>query len=167
MFRTNKKYIIFLLCFLLIGFISIVSAEEYQFSCKLDCNKIGPKPADTKAKGEITFQLNENKQELIYKLEVEEIKDVYMAHIHIGPNDKQGPIAVWLYPLNDQDNAQRCIEGEFNGTLAEGTIKPEDIKEGITFNDLIEAMRNGNAYVNVHTKKFIPGEIRGQVHLNI
>jgi len=109
----------------------------------------------------------ENNQELIYKLEVEEIKDVYMAHIHIGPSDKQGPIAVWLYPLNNQDNAQRCIEGEFNGTLAEGTIKQEDIKEGITFNELIEAMRNGNAYVNVHTKKFMPGEIRGQVHPKI
>ena len=167
MFKTNKKYILFLLCFLLIGFISIVSAEECQFICKLDCNKIGPKPVDSKARGEITFQLNENKQELIYNLEVEEINDVYMAHIHIGPNDKQGPIAVWLYPLKNQNNAQRCIEGEFSGTLANGTIKPEDIKEGITFNDLIEAMRNGNAYVNVHSKKFVPGEIRGQVHPNI
>jgi len=167
MSRTSKQYIIFLLCLLFVGFISTVSAEEYQFGSKLCCNRIGPKPANTEAKGEISLQLNENKQELIYEVKVEGVKDVYMAHIHIGSSDKQGPIAVWLYPLNDHDSAQRCIEGEFAGTLAEGTIKTEDIKEGITFNNLIEAMRNGNAYVNVHTKKFIPGEIRGQIHPNI
>ena len=166
MLRANKKHIMLLVIFF-IGLISAGSAGECRFSCELGCNKIGPKPADTDAKGEITFQLDEKNQERIYKLEVREIKGVYMAHLHIGPSSKQGPIAVWLYPPRDNDTEERCIEGEYNETIAEGVIRPEDMKKGVTFNELIEAMRHGNAYVNVHTKQFVPGEIRGQVHPGI
>ncbi len=35
----------------------------------------------------------------------------------------------------------------------------------ISFDDLLSAMRNGNAYVNVHTKVYPAGEIRGQVSM--
>jgi hypothetical protein len=69
-------------------------------------------------------------------------------------------MAVWLYPTN---SAKRTIEGEFTGILAKGIIRAGDLEEGITFKDLIESMRNGNTYVNVHSKKYIPGELRGQV----
>jgi len=167
MFKVNMKNIIILSAIFFISLISAGAAGECQFSCNLSCNQIGPHPADTDAKGTITFQLDESRQEITYKLNLQDIEDVYMAHLHIGPSNKQGPIAVWLYPLHDHDNAQRCIEGEFNGTLAEGAIRPENLDEGIDFNELIKAMRDGNAYVNVHTKNYIPGEIRGQVQPSI
>ena len=167
MFRINMKCILILCAIFYIGMISSGSAEECQFSCNLSCNTLGPHPAETKAKGTIAFQLDESKQELTYKLELQDIKNVYMAHLHIGPSNKQGPIAVWLYPFHDHGEAQRCIEGEFNGTLAEGVIRPEDLDEDIGFDELIKAMRDGNTYVNVHTKKYVPGEIRGQVQPSI
>ena len=39
----------------------------------------------------------------------------------------------------------------------------EDLEKDVTFAELIEAMRTGNAYTNVHTKKYVMGEICGQV----
>jgi hypothetical protein len=144
-------------------FIATVSAFDHEFTCSLECNKIGPKPADTKAKGNVIFQLDENKQEIFYRLSVENIKDTYMAHLHLGPSNSQGPIAVWLYPLYDHDSSKRLIEGEFSGTLAQGIINQNELQDGIKFEELAESMKNGQAYVNVHTQKFLPGEIRGQV----
>ncbi|HET9487001.1 MAG TPA: CHRD domain-containing protein [Chryseosolibacter sp.] len=33
-----------------------------------------------------------------------------------------------------------------------------------TFEDLVERMRTGGAYVNAHTPAYPGGEIRGQIH---
>lgn len=52
-------------------------------------------------------------------------------------------------------------------TLAKGAITAPD--EGIgcgweTLADVLEAMRSGDTYVNVHTVDNPPGEVRGQIH---
>jgi hypothetical protein len=160
MIKLNRKLTIIMLSFFIAASASAGPTTVCQFVCGLKCNKIGPKPADTSAKGNVFFQIDESKKEITYKLEVEKIRDVYMAHLHVGPCDKQGPMAAWLYPTN---SVKGKIEGEFNGILAKGIIRPEDLKDGITFNYLIESMRSGTTYVNVHSKKYIPGELRGQV----
>jgi hypothetical protein len=160
MIKLNRKLTISLLSFFLVASTPAGPKAVFHFVCGLECNKIGPKPAYTLAKGDVVFLLDKSKQEITYKLQVTKIRDVYMAHLHIGPCDKQGPMAVWLYPTN---SAKRTIEGEFTGILAKGIIRAGDLEEGITFKDLIESMRNGNTYVNVHSKKYIPGELRGQV----
>jgi hypothetical protein len=36
---------------------------------------------------------------------------------------------------------------------------------GISYDELLNAMRTGNAYVNVHTAQFPSGEMRGQIRL--
>jgi hypothetical protein len=46
--------------------------------------------------------------------------------------------------------------------LAEGTFTASNVS-GIGFGDLLTAIRNGTAYVNVHTTQFPGGEIRGQL----
>jgi hypothetical protein len=46
--------------------------------------------------------------------------------------------------------------------LAEGTFTAADVS-GISYADLLAAIRAGNAYVNVHTTLFPGGEIRGQL----
>jgi len=164
MLKVNRKFAIFICCFFLITIVSSAAAEESMFVCDLAVNKIGPKPADTKAKGSVIFLFDEAKQELTYKLMVEKIEDVYMAHLHIGSPDKQGPMAAWLYPVDDHQAAERIIAGEFNGTLADGVIRPEDLEDGISFEEMMQSLGNGNAYVNVHTKEFYMGAIRGQVY---
>lgn len=151
-------------CYLLIVFVSSGQAAHNQFVCDLEVNKVGPKPADTIAEGNVIFILDEDKKELSYKIQVENIQDVYMAHLHLGPSNKEGIIATWLYPKDDHDSPNRTIEGKFTGTLAEGIIRQEDLRHGITFEEITESISNGNAYVNVHTKKFVMGSIRGQVY---
>jgi hypothetical protein len=159
MIKLNRILTIITLSFFIVA-TAVWASSICQFSSGLECNKIGPKPAETSAKGDVFFQLDESRQEITYKLQVEKIKDVYMAHLHIGPSNKQGPMAVWLYPNN---SVTRTIKGEFTGILAKGVIRPGDMEDGVTFEDLIESMRNGRTYVNVHTKNYIPGELRGQV----
>ena len=46
--------------------------------------------------------------------------------------------------------------------LAEGTFTAANVT-GISFADLLAAIRAGNTYVNVHTTAFPGGEIRGQL----
>jgi len=164
MLKINRKLTIFMFCIFFVITASVGAAADNMFICDLTSNSIGPKPADTEANGSAIFLFDENKQELTYKLLVEKIEDAYMAHLHIGPADKEGLLAVWLYPLPGHKPAKRTIEGQFNGTLAEGVIGTEDLENGVTYEELIESLRNDNAYVNVHTEKFVMGAIRGQVH---
>ena len=81
----------------------------------------------------------------------------------MGESNKEGLLAAWLYPLRPHNSVKRTIEEELNGTLAEGIIRQRDLKNGLQIEDLIESLRNGNAYVNIHTKNHIMGELRGQV----
>lgn len=162
---VNGKITIVMFCIIFISFVSAASSADNMFVCDLVSSTIGPKPADTEATGSAVFYLDESRQELSYKLMVEKIQDTCMAHLHIGPSNKEGETAVWLYPPPGHNPEDRTIEGEFNGTLVDGVIRPEDLKNGITFEELVESLSNGNAYVNVHTEKFVMGAIRGQVHL--
>lgn len=51
-----------------------------------------------------------------------------------------------------------------NGILVQGTLTAADAR-GISFEQLLDEMRAGNAYVNVHTTQYPAGEIRGQTRL--
>jgi hypothetical protein len=56
--------------------------------------------------------------------------------------------------------------GRSQGTLGEGTITAASLVGGLLgqpLSALVDAMRAGNTYVNVHTLAFPPGEIRGQI----
>jgi hypothetical protein len=124
---------------------------------------------DTEAQGQALFRFNDSGG-LDYTLLVANIENVTQAHIHCGAFGSNGPITVWLYPSAPP---AVLIPGRSQGTLAEGTITggsvmsivgdsrcPGDIT---SFDDLIEKLRTGGAYVNVHTSQFPPGEIRGQI----
>jgi hypothetical protein len=144
-------------------------AETGQRNFRAHLAGDGEVPAvDTLAQGQAIFQLNEDGTELHYKLIAANIDNLFMAHIHMGPADGTGPIVVWLYlhpqPANPMDG---LIEGRFDGVLAEGTITADDLTGplgGGSLGDLLEAMRAGNTYVNVHTLQNPSGEVRGQIH---
>jgi hypothetical protein len=118
---------------------------------------------DSKATGQAIFRLNEEEDILFYKLIVANIENVRMAHIHLAPAGSNDSVVVWLYPSGPPP---QLIEGRFQGVLAEGTITEEDLtgplREAL-FEDLIEAIRAGSTYVNVHTNQYPGGEIRGQI----
>ena len=121
-------------------------------------------PVDTRAQGQASFRLSEDGSELHYRLNVANIHDVLQSHIHQAPVGENGPIVAWLYPSTPP---AMLIPGRFQGVLAEGTITAADLVgplEGMDLEALLDDLRSGNAYVNVHTSANPPGEIRGQIH---
>ncbi|KCZ70399.1 CHRD domain-containing protein [Candidatus Methanoperedens nitroreducens] len=137
--------------------------DNRNFATHLSGDKEVP-PVDTQAQGQAHFKLSKDGTELSYKLNVANIEDVSMAHIHLGAEGVNGPIVVWLYP---DTPPPVLIPGRFSGVLAEGTITADDLVgplEGQSLSELIDAMSAGETYVNVHTEQNPAGEIRGQVH---
>jgi len=58
------------------------------------------------------------------------------------------------------------LEGRYSGVLAEGVITADNLSgplAGASLEDLLDHLRDGNAYVNVHTLQFPAGEVRGQI----
>lgn len=123
-------------------------------------------PSGSKGQGQAIFTLNEDGTALHYKLIVANTKNVTQAHIHCGEAGINGPVVVFLFGFVAGGVNQ-------NGVLAEGTITNDDIiprpssqecMGGLaTFENLLEKIRTGGAYVNVHTVDLPGGEIRGQV----
>jgi hypothetical protein len=55
--------------------------------------------------------------------------------------------------------------GTVNGVLAQGSFTSAQINPNanLSMDALLELMRNGRTYVNVHTTAHAAGEIRGQI----
>ena len=115
---------------------------------------------DTRARGVAIFRLSADGTELSYRLIASNIQNVLMAHIHCcaGPGANAG-IAVWLYP---DGPPPALIPGRHDGVLATGTITEGDVT-GMSLAELVDEIRAGTAYVNVHTSQVPSGEIRGQL----
>jgi hypothetical protein len=117
-------------------------------------------PGTSLATGLATFRLSEDRQALRYRLSVSHLTGIFQAHIHLNGAGVNGPVVVFLFK-----SAQPT--GEVNSLLSQGTITAADFVGplfGHPFSELLADIRNGDAYVNVHTLPNHPGgEIRGQV----
>jgi hypothetical protein len=123
-----------------------------------------PTPHDSKAQGQAIFQVQSDGT-VSYRLNVANIENVTQAHIHCcaGENATAG-ISVWLYPSAPPLS---LIPGRSQGTLASGVITDAQVigaLAGTGVAGLLVAIQAGNAYVNVHTSQFPPGEVRGQLN---
>ena len=98
------------------------------------------------------------------------IENVVQAHIHCAPAGVNGPIVVWFYPSKTATRPVTLTEatGRHDGVLIEDTIEPAHVRTftantannaacplaspgAPTFAEVLEKIRSGNAYVNVHT----------------
>jgi hypothetical protein len=141
---------------------------DLHFKAHLTGAEEAPNPVDTRAQGQVKFRLSKDGNSLHYKLIVANIRNVTQAHIHLGQPGAAGGVVVWLYPQcrKPATCATRLIPGRSQGPLAQGTITLADLRGALNtaeFSDLIENIRAGNAYANVHTTQNPPGEIRGQL----
>jgi len=132
-------------------------AMEKSFKAKLTPKQEVVSP-ESKASGKAEFKLSKDGQTLSYKLHVKNIKDANAAHIHKGKKGENGPPVVGLF------SGER--KGKFSGMLSEGTITEQDLLgdfQGKPLEDLINLLKAGDAYINVHTDANPEGEIRGQI----
>jgi hypothetical protein len=131
-------------------------------------------PADSRAEGEAIFRVSADGSTVDFRLIASNIDNVIMSHIHCGAAGSNGPIRMWLYPvIGPLGAAAPSGAGPQNGVLASGTFSPTGVvcPDGTS---LLDAIRAGLTYVNVHTNDgvgamntgpgdFPGGEIRGQL----
>ena len=138
-----------------------------------------PTPADSRAQGQAIFRVSDDGTSVEFELIASNIDNVIMSHIHCGLPSANGPIRMWLYPVIGPSGAPAAPgAGRQDGVLASGTFSPAGVTCPAsavgTDMPLLDAMRAGLTYVNVHTNDgvaptntgpgdFPGGEIRGQL----
>ena len=136
-----------------------VTVGVTRFSAQLDgAHEV---PANTSgATGSATFQVRPDGS-IDYRLEVAQISNVRAAHIHLGAAGANGPVVVTLF-----ENAEG-VSVHDRTRIAAGRISAAQIVARTGFSgtpaELLQRMRQGRTYVNVHTTRFPGGEVRGEV----
>jgi hypothetical protein len=111
-----------------------------------------PNKVNTAATGTAEFRWSDDNKDISYTVSVKGLSSLPTGvHIH-GPADSNGTAPV-LATLD-------LVDTSMTGTIAKGTIGGS-VFEKITREALKELFDWGRAYVNVHTKNYPDGEIRG------
>jgi hypothetical protein len=108
--------------------------------------------------------------QITYTVNVTNLQNAVVAHIHLAPQGQNGLVRMNLCGTGAPEPP--CTSG--TGVLATGTNGTTVGSPPVTFDSLVTAMRSGGAYVNVHTDDgqgapntgpgdMASGEIRGQV----
>ena len=120
--------------------------QSQTFTAKLSGKDEVP-PVNTQATGTAQLQLSSDGKEINYDLTTTNLNGFMMAHIHKGKSGENGqPVAAL------QMGKGKITSSDLQGSLA-----------GKQMSDLVNLMKNGGAYVNVHTNQNQNGEIRGQI----
>jgi hypothetical protein len=138
-----------------------------RFTATLSAANERPTPDSSTATGTATFTYLSDIGSIFYRLDVAGIDSAFAAHIH-GPAVADSNAAV---VINLFTNPTTKIG--FTGTLAQGVLGELGAPVAMTMDSLLVLLRNGHAYVNVHTRGPVSatthsgghfgGEIRGQV----
>lgn len=126
---------------------------------------------NTPATGSIELNIANNEESVSYTLSYSGLKgNVTQAHIHLGARGTNGGIMVWLCGTGTNPGpagTPACptpggtVSGSFNAGNVLGPaaqlLTPGDLAS------VIDALRNGVSYANVHTSLATGGEIRGQI----
>ena len=137
-------------------------------------------------RGQVDLKIDKGAREIHYKLSYEfpnaadtpvvGTQFVNQSHLHFGQKHTTGGINVWLCQSADNPApAAVAADTPFcpspSGTI-EGTIRAAHVlavaAQGFPagedgFDALLEVLRRGVVYANVHTDRFPAGEIRGQL----
>jgi glucose/arabinose dehydrogenase len=120
-------------------------------------------PVTTDAGAIALFELNSDGS-LSYEVRATgPIQNATVAHIHLGARAQNGPVVLFLFGPTPPQNFQA------GDLIATGTAHDSDVlarPPGFsipTIANLVERMRQGRAYANLHTSAHPGGEIRGQV----
>jgi hypothetical protein len=150
------------------------SERHYGRQVRAQLEPIQEVPAlSTAAHGSFRGTISKDGEELSFELGYEDLQgDVAQAHLHLGQKSVNGGIAIFLCTNlgNGPAGTPTCppAPAEISGTLsAIDVIGPAG--QGIDlgeWEEVVQAIRDGVVYVNVHTDLFPGGEIRGQLRVD-
>jgi glucose/arabinose dehydrogenase len=118
-------------------------------------------PVETEGSASAVFTVNGDGT-LSYELRATgPIVGARQAHIHLGAQGQNGPVVAFLYGPTDGEDF------EAGDLIASGALDDDAIIERGSFTpsvaNLLERMRQGRTYVNVHTIAHPSGEARGHI----
>ena len=124
--------------------------------------------------GHGTFQarISKSSQEIPFTLTYDDLEGaVTQSHIHFGQKSVNGGIVVWLCQTGQAAAPAGTAVCPPPPATVTGVITPAQVvaqtpNQGIeagAFDELVNALRAGVAYANVHSTKWPGGEIRGQL----
>ena len=129
-----------------------------------------PLVLSTTGNGSFSARINDRTQEISYRLRYAQLEgNVLQAHIHFGGRHQSGGVIVFLCTNlgNGPAGTQPCPAAP---ATVSGTLRPADVigptGQGIAagqFNELVDAIRAGATYANVHSTLYPGGEIRAQL----
>jgi len=130
----------------------IALAAGHEFTADLTIEAEVPPPVESSGSGSGTVSVDEDGS-IAYEVAYEDLTGAPVAaHIHFGAVGVAGPVMLTL--------AQG--ESPFSGTLTEADFMP--VEGGPqTYEEGLEAIRDGMTYINLHTETNAAGEIRGQL----
>ncbi len=148
---------------------SMASAQEH-FQAVVRGYQETPANASV-GRGHFDLTISADGTELSYTLTYPNVPGgITQSHIHIGQPNVAGGIMLFLCSNlgNGPAGTQTCpsAPGTVSGTWTASDVTDHATFQGITPGDLrqvLRAIRNGMAYVNVHSAVYPGGEIRGQL----
>jgi hypothetical protein len=125
----------------------------------------------TRARGELYLRIDGGGQFVNYELTYSNLQgQVRQAHIHFAGPAVNGPIVIWLCGTSfnpGPEGTQPCPQsGTVRGMITSVNVLASPATQLLAAGELSEmlnAMRNGAAYANVHSDLSPGGEIRGQI----
>jgi len=135
---------------------SVEKGKDDNFTASLKGRNEVPS-VENKGAGVAIVKISKDGNSIYYKLIVSNLNNVLAAHFHMAEEGVNGPVVAFLFSGNVANQ---------NGILAEGVITAEDLigpLEGMSIDELIQRIRIGRIYVNVHNSEFPSGAIRGQL----
>jgi hypothetical protein len=167
-----KKNIIYgltllIICYGLIGSTSVFapSTEGSIFETVLDGKQISP-PVNTTGSGNASLfykhDVSELNNFLLYNISVSNIDDVTRVHLHQGTYGVNGTLSNNLTILPNYEKTGILSNGNIsnnNSFQYELSGKAKDVIDII-----MKYLRSGEMYIDIHTKKYPEGEIRGQIY---
>jgi hypothetical protein len=124
----------------------------------------------TTGKGQLRLFVYPEQTTISYELSYSGLQaDATQAHIHFGQPAVNGGISVFLCTNlnNGPAGTQACPlrSGTISGTITAASVLGPDA-QGIApgeIDALVDALRQQLTYVNVHSTRWLGGEIRGQI----
>src|SRR3954470_19847222 len=127
--------------------------SDFQFRAKLDADsEVPPNPSD--GKGEAEFSVSRSGRSIRYRIDAEKLTGrVRGVHIHLGDKDHPGPVVITI--------CKKICSLPRSGRLGHANFSKAPGAR--SFAAVVSALRAERTYVNIHTRRYPAGEVRGQI----